>query len=501
MGLTAVLAYLVAFVALLGAPSEGACEGLQMLVVLDGLRPDYVTPERMPNLHTWSLGGVIGDKHHSVFPTVTRVNASAFATGCYPERHGILGNTVFFPEVDPANGLGTGSRTTLMRIEEATRGNLLTAPSLGEILEQAGKKILVVSSGSSGSSFLLNHKGKGAGTIHYEYTLPEDLMPRVHSAIGPPPKEGYPNAALNHWAADALLRVGLDQLHPDVVLVWLSDPDHTAHKAGMGYPLTNEALSKVDAEFGRILAGLRERGLHEKTNLFVASDHGFSTHSGRQDLTNVLIAAGLKAGKGSTDVVGVEGAIYVRDKDHEKVEKIARLLQGLPWIGPVFTQPAQPGSREGSVPGTLSLELARWGHPRSADILVSSNWTDEANEHGFAGTTFQQGVAGHGTSSPYDIHNTLIASGPALKQGIHSPVPSGNVDLAPTLLHLCGAPVPDSMQGRVLTELLRKGPDPISIEVKEQTHVTRDPDGNYTLHLIESEAAGRKYFDSTRVER
>lgn len=326
-------------------------------------------------------------------------------------------------------------------------------------------------------------------------------MSRVQAAIGPPPEEGYPNIALNHWAVDALLRVGLDQLHPDVILVWLSDPDHTAHKAGMGYPLTNEALSKVDTEFGRILAGLRERGLSDKTNLFVASDHGFSTHTGRQDLANVLIAAGLKAGKGSTDVVVSEGAVYVRDKDREKVEKIARLLQGLSWIGPVFTQPSMPGSAQGWVPGTLSRELARWDHARSADILVSANWTDEANEHGFRGTTTQQGVAGHGTASPFDIHNTLIASGPALKQGIHSQVPSGNVDLAPTLLHLCGVPVPDSMQGRLLSELLKEGPDPASIEVKERTHAARTPDGAYSLKLVLSEAAGRSYLDYTQVER
>ncbi|MCG3197198.1 MAG: alkaline phosphatase family protein [Candidatus Omnitrophica bacterium] len=496
-----VLARLAALVALFGGQSQGVCEGLQMLVVLDGLRPDYVTAERMPHLHAWSLGGVVCERHHSVFPTVTRVNASAFATGCYPERHGILGNTVFFPEVDPASGLSTGSRKTLMRIEEATYGNLLTAPSLGEILDQAGKKLLVVSSGSSGSSFLLNHKGKGAGTIHYEYTLPEGLMADVQAAIGPPPEEGYPNEKLNHWAVDALLEVGLDRLHPDVLLVWLSDPDHTAHKGGMGYPLTNEALSKVDAEFGRILAGLRERGLFDKTNLFVASDHGFSTHTGRQDLSNVLIAAGLKTGRGSTDVVVSEGAIYVRDQERERIEKIARLLQGLSWIGPVFTQPAKPGGSEGWVPGTLSRELARWSHSRSGDILVSAHWTDEANEHGFRGTTAQQGVAGHGTASPYDIHNTLIAGGPALKQGIRSPVPSGNVDLAPTLLHLSGVTAPQSMQGRLLSELLKEGPDTASIKVNERTHAARTPDGTYRLRLVLSETQGRSYLDYTQVER
>ena len=31
---------------------------------------------------------------HSVFPTVTRANATAIATGTYPSRNGIFGNTL-----------------------------------------------------------------------------------------------------------------------------------------------------------------------------------------------------------------------------------------------------------------------------------------------------------------------------------------------------------------------------------------------------------------------
>ena len=44
------------------------------------------------------------------------------------------------------------------------------------------------------------------------------------------------------------------------------------------------------------------------------------------------------------------------------------------------------------------------------------------------------GVAGHGSSSPYDVHNTLIAAGPDLREHAVSDVPTGNADLAPTLL-------------------------------------------------------------------
>ncbi|MBC7818845.1 MAG: alkaline phosphatase family protein, partial [Planctomycetaceae bacterium] len=46
-----------------------------LLLVLDGLRPDYVTKDVMPNLYALAQRGVTFTNHHSVYPTVTRVNA------------------------------------------------------------------------------------------------------------------------------------------------------------------------------------------------------------------------------------------------------------------------------------------------------------------------------------------------------------------------------------------------------------------------------------------
>ena len=57
-----------------------------LLIVLDGLRPDYVTPALMPNLHALGERGVVFTDHHAVYPTVTRVNAASISTGAYPEN-------------------------------------------------------------------------------------------------------------------------------------------------------------------------------------------------------------------------------------------------------------------------------------------------------------------------------------------------------------------------------------------------------------------------------
>ena len=150
------------------------------------------------------------------------------------------------------------------------------------------------------------------------------------------------------------------------------------------------------------------------------------------------------------------------------------------------------------MPGTLSFDVARWNHARSGDILVSANWTRDSNDAGFAGKTTQEGVAGHGTSSPYDIHNTLIAAGPDFRENATSEIPTGNVDLAPTLLQLLGVPVPPTMTGRVIREGLREGPTVSSVRVEHVVETVKTPDGAYELTAHTAIVDGHRYLDSPR---
>src|SRR5206468_2494341 len=126
-----------------------------VVIVVDGLRPDDVTAPTMPRLTRLGQRGVIFNAHHSVFPTVTRVNSSSMVTGMYPEGHGLLGNTIYIASVNATRGLDTGVYTNLEAVARAS-GRLLTAPTLGEILQKAGKKLLTAGSGSSGALFLLD---------------------------------------------------------------------------------------------------------------------------------------------------------------------------------------------------------------------------------------------------------------------------------------------------------------------------------------------------------
>lgn len=473
----------------------------QLVIVVDGLRPDYVTPELMPRLVRLGRRGIVFNAHHSVFPTVTRVNASSIATGAYPETHGLLGNTVYIPASNATKGLDTGSRENLEAIGRAN-GPLLTAPSLGEILQGAGKKIFASGSGTSGAAFLLNHTVGTGAIVHQEYTRPAALGAHVLEKLGPPPPKAMPNAALNKRAVDAYLTLGLDEMHPDVTLMWISDPDTTAHNKGIGSAPTSESLRLVDAEIGRIEDALQAKGLADRTNLIITSDHGFSTHTGALKLASLVAPFVRPLPDGSPDIVVAEGAIHFRaGADAARIAAIVAMLQRRPEVGAIFTRPRPGGGAEGVVPGTLSFGVARWNHARSGEILVSANWTREKNEAGYEGKTTDSGVAGHGSSSPYDIHSALIAAGPDFIEHAVSDVPTSNVDLAPTLLRLIGLEAPASMTGRVIEEALRNGPSIASIRVDRATETVKTPDGGYALTAHLSKAVGRTYLDFTDVKR
>ena len=77
-----------------------------------------------------------------------------------------------------------------------------------------------------------------------------------------------------------------------------------------------------------------------------------------------------------------------------------------------------------------------------------------------------------GDSGCHRLHGVLIASGPAFAQG--SIEGARLIDLAPTILHVLGVPVPTDMDGRVLTEALAPDLRSRAIETAETAGYTSD---------------------------
>jgi arylsulfatase A-like enzyme len=65
-----------------------------------------------------------------------------------------------------------------------------------------------------------------------------------------------------------------------------------------------------------------------------------------------------------------------------------------------------------------------------------------------------KGQGMHGSLSRYDMHNTLVAAGPDFKKGMVDEMPSGGIDIAPTVLWILGIAPLKALDGRVLHEAL-----------------------------------------------
>src|SRR5215470_4477709 len=198
-----------------------------IVFVVDGVRPDAITPELTPTLFRLRSEGVNFTNGHSVFPTVTRVNAAAIGTGMHPGSTGILGNQMFSAAVDARRAL---------ELDQATGGRLVLTETLGERLHARGLSLASVSSGSTGSALLTNARApRGVGVLVNGAFEPGKLVawpPQVNAAIlakfGPAPARGaLPRYdAVVTWTEQVLREYVLPDLAPDVVINWLTEPDH-----------------------------------------------------------------------------------------------------------------------------------------------------------------------------------------------------------------------------------------------------------------------------------
>jgi arylsulfatase A-like enzyme len=102
----------------------------------------------------------------------------------------------------------------------------------------------------------------------------------------------------------------------------------------------------------------------------------------------------------------------------------------------------------------------------------------------------------HVTLSRFDMHNTLIAAGPDFRPGTVDDLPSGNVDIAPTILWILGIKPPRPMDGRVLTEALTIDGPKVGRPVTTQLNAIHQ-EGNFKWrqYLKLTELNGVAYFD------
>ena len=402
-----------------------------VLVVLDGLRGDFVTEALTPNLHRLATSSRRYPNHRSIFPSATRVNSASLATGCFPASHGLHGNVIALDEGDGLVPVSVGPPEFRERLRRAT-GRTLRRPTLSERLRGHGGVACWLNS-SPGASRMQDPDGHGlllhrSGSHRPGFELIEgrehlDVTYDIH---------GDRETTRRFCAAlDAPDEYALHTL-------WLCEPDHSQHVMELGSGEHRAMVRAADANVADVVAAverLRDRG--DEVLLIACSDHGHETTDQVVPVETLMVEAGLKADSDSSDVVfassGMGALVYLSDGASSRRDDIADWLARQPWCGPVFagTALAEVGQRE---EGGLAIAFAmagrdapnRFGIPGIAHVAGCRFSSNDA-----------PGRGQHGGLGPYETNPVLIVddgSGDARRIEAHTSA----VDIAPTILDFLG---------------------------------------------------------------
>jgi len=432
-----------------------------VVVVWDGMRPDFVSEQNAPTLWKLAREGVTFRNHHAAYPSATMVNGTAMMTGVYPGKSGIIANHVYRPDIDPHGAVDVELSPTVKKGDELSGGKYIAVPTIAELVRRAGARSLIAAAKTVG--LLLDRQARDLGanngaTLFQGEALPGAALDPVTEKLG-----AFPSAHLQRdsWTTKALIDVLWKDGLPAFSILWLGEPDLTQHETAPGDPSAVTAIKSADENLAAVLSALDEREARGTTDVFVVSDHGFSTIKRSIDLRKILNEGSFVAATefkdepkpGDIMLAGNGGSVlfYVTGHDEMVTRRLVEFLQQSDFAGVIFTK--QP------IEGTFSLEQANIQNNRAPDVVMAFHWDDSKNQFGVPGmidADWQRaaGKGSHASLSRFDMHNTLIVAGPDFKRGETNDLASGNVDLAPTILQILGIKPPEKMDGRILFEAM-----------------------------------------------
>jgi len=390
-----------------GAVRRNAPEHLDkpyvVLVSLDGFRWDYVQRFQPPNLARFIREGVAAEALLPCFPTKTFPNHYSIATGCYPEHHGLVGNSFYDPEMDAVYKISDRSK-----VED---GSWYGGTPLWVLAARHGMV--------SASFFFVGSEADVQGRrpgYYYRYD------------------GGIPNA----YRVEQILRwLKLPpETRPHLITSYFSDMDDVGHRTGPHDDAAlREKLFALDATLGRLIEGIDSTGL--PVNLLFVSDHGMAgVH-----VDSLLPLEAIRDDERYRTVNnGSMAFLYLRpgtDADAVLQELQSKARGWRVWK--TAECPLFPGDRSNPRLGQLVV-VAEQGHyflPARLIALRRKAGRPVIGEHGF-------------DPALRDMHGIFYARGPAFKKGSALP-PFRNVHVYPLVAHILGLPLPEDIDGSLDT--------------------------------------------------
>lgn len=356
---------------------------LVILVSIDGFSPDYLGKGQTPVLDGLVAGGAFGPMRPS-FPSVTFPNHYTLVTGLHPDHHGVVGN----------------------RFTDAQLGAFTMASKETGFWDQA-EPIWVTA----------EKAGIRTGTMFWPGSEVE--IHGVRPSQWAPFDQGMPGDArvdrLLSW-----LDLPLDQ-RPKLETLYFDIVDTAGHRNGPDAVETRAAAASVDASMGRLIEGLKARGLYDRTMLVVVSDHGMAATSPDRVvwIDDIIDPAALKIGYG--------GAVLTADPAPGREAEVQQKLVG--------RHPHMECWNKADVPA----RLVYGSNPRVAQIvcLVETGWLTATRDRP---VTRAGGAHGYDNQAP-EMAAIFIAHGPGVVAGRRL-TDLDSVDVQPFLARMLGIAAP-----------------------------------------------------------
>lgn len=380
-----------------------------LLVSIDGFRPDYLAPDLAPNLSRIAREGVRARWMNPSYPALTFPNHYTLVTGLRPDHHGIVHNTMRDPAL---GGFALSDRSAV------GDGRWWGGEPIWVGAEKAGLRTAAMY--WPGSEAAIDGTRPTRWNPYLEgATLPLDV--RVDTVLG--------------WLSEP------PATRPRLATLYFETVDHQSHAHGPRSPQARAAVREVDAAIGRLLRGLDARGLRDRVDLVVVSDHGMATVPPGQLVAVEDVVSGEEATVVSIgQVIGIEpGAGFG--------ERVARRLAG---------------AHEGYECWRRSDLPERWHygtHPRVPPIVcqMHEGWDMLPRDLIARRPPHARGSHGYDPALP-SMRALFLARGPSFRQG-QVLEPFDNVDVYPLLARLLGiAPAPNDGDITPLLPALREGP-------------------------------------------
>ena len=362
-----------------------------LLVSIDGYRADYFDRGLSPVLAALARDGVHADSMQPSFPSLTFPNHYTLVTGLRPDHHGVVNNTM----EDPA--LGRFDMKDRRAVADARWWN--GGMPLWVSADRQGLKTATMFWPGTEAPI------HGLHPDHWQpfdaKVTPDQRVAKILGWLDLPPAQ-----------------------RPSFLTLYFDAVDHAAHEHGPDSPEVDQALRDIDEALGRLVAGLRQRGLLDRINLIVLADHGMAAvpadHSiaiekliplDQVQVVSTGVLAGFNPAPGH-DFAAIERRMEQPQRHMQCWDKTrvpARLEYG----------------RNPRVPQLLCLADVGW-RITTSDYVAKHKGKVSLGEHGYDNEAPQ-------------MQALFVARGPAFRQG--ATVPSfPNVDVYPLMAHLLGLP-------------------------------------------------------------